>query len=310
MTAPHPANPATNFPAFVAAGEALTDLIRTGPDGWRSLVGGSTWNVARVVASLGVPSAFAGAISRDVFGAQLAAANAAAGLDGRFLQQLDKAPLLAVVHELDPPEYFFIGDDSADLHFDAAQLPQGWQSGARWVHFGGISLARQPLADKLLALAEDLKLHGVSISYDPNFRALMDQRYDAVLQRMAALADVIKVSDEDLRGLFRTGDAEQAFGMLRELNPDAIYLYTRGADGAQLYKGAGSWSAPAPKIAVVDTVGAGDASIGALLYSLIERPAEALESHLRFAVAAGAAACLAPGATPPTLQQVMNLMSS
>ena len=35
-----------HFPAFVAAGEALTDLIRTGPDGWRSLVGGSTWNVA------------------------------------------------------------------------------------------------------------------------------------------------------------------------------------------------------------------------------------------------------------------------
>ncbi|KQV90287.1 sugar kinase [Massilia sp. Root351] len=299
-----------DFPAFVAAGEALTDLIRSGPDGWRSLVGGSTWNVARVVASLGVPSAFAGAVSRDVFGAQLAAANAAAGLDGRFLQQLDKAPLLAVVHELDPPNYFFIGDDSADLHFDAALLPQGWQAGARWVHFGGISLARQPLADKLLAMAEDLKRHGVSISYDPNFRALMDRRYDAVLQRMAALADLIKVSDEDLRGLFRTGDAELAFGKLRAMNPDAIYLYTRGADGAQLYQGANCWKAPAPEIAVVDTVGAGDASIGALLYSFIGRPAEKLQSHLRFAVAAGAAACLAPGATPPTLQQVTNLMSS
>jgi len=297
-----------DFPAFVAAGEALTDLIRTGPDGWRSLVGGSTWNVARVVASLGLPSAFAGAVSRDVFGAQLAAANAAAGLDGRFLQQLDKAPLLAVVHELDPPAYFFIGDDSADLHFDAAALPPGWQAGARWVHFGGISLARQPLSDKLLALAEELKLHGVSISYDPNFRALMDQRYDPILRRMAALADVIKVSDEDLRGLFRTGDADQAFAALRAMNPDAVYLYTRGEHGARIYQGASSWSAPAPTISVVDTVGAGDASIGALLYSFIARPADTLEGHLGFAVAAGAAACTAPGATPPTLQQVMQLM--
>ena len=298
-----------HFPAFVAAGEALTDLIRTGPDGWRSLVGGSTWNVARVVASLGLPSAFAGAISRDVFGAQLAAANAAAGLDGRFLQQLDKAPLLAVVHELDPPEYFFIGDDSADLHFNAAQLPHGWQSGARWVHFGGISLAREPLAGKLMALAEELKRQGVSISYDPNFRALMDQRYDAVLHRMATLADVIKVSDEDLRGLFRCADAEQAFASLRAMNPDAIYLYTRGEHGARIYRGASSWSAPAPRIAVVDTVGAGDASIGALLYSFIARPDDTLEAHLRFAVAAGAAACTAPGATPPTLQQVTGLMA-
>jgi len=74
------------LPHFVAAGEALTDLLRSGPQGWTSQVGGSTWNVARVVARLGMPSAFAGAVSRDVFGAALAAANEAAGLDRRFLQ--------------------------------------------------------------------------------------------------------------------------------------------------------------------------------------------------------------------------------
>ncbi len=53
-----------SFPTFVSAGEALTDMLRTGPDTWSSQVGGSTWNVARVMARLGVPSAFAGAVSR------------------------------------------------------------------------------------------------------------------------------------------------------------------------------------------------------------------------------------------------------
>ena len=62
-----------NFPAFVSAGEALTDMLRTGADEWSSQVGGSTWNVARVMARLGVPSAFAGAVSLDVFGDALAA---------------------------------------------------------------------------------------------------------------------------------------------------------------------------------------------------------------------------------------------
>lgn len=298
------------LPQFVAAGEALTDLLKTGPDSWSSQVGGSTWNVARVVARLGIPSAFAGAVSRDVFGGELAAANAAAGLDPRFLQQIDRSPLLAVVHERNPPQYFFVGDDSADLHFDAALLPPGWQRGARWVHFGGISLAREPLAGKLLALAAELKANGVAISYDPNFRALMDRRYDSTLHRMAALADVIKVSDEDLLGLFRCDDADAAFAALRKLNPAATYLYTLGARGARLYQGEIAWQASAPQIEVVDSVGAGDASIGALLYSLMARPSSDGGAHLRFAVAAGAAACTAAGATPPELAAVERLLAA
>src|SRR5438093_1288520 len=99
------------FPDFVAAGEALTDLLHEGGASWTSQTGGSTWNVARVMASLEVRSAFAGAISTDVFGAALLAANTAAGLDGRFLQQVARSPLLAVVYQRDPPKYFFVGDD-------------------------------------------------------------------------------------------------------------------------------------------------------------------------------------------------------
>ncbi|WP_371765600.1 carbohydrate kinase [Massilia sp.] len=295
------------FPRFVAAGEALTDLLKTGGDTWSSQVGGSTWNVARVVARLGMPSAFAGAVSRDVFGQALTDASAQAGLDLRFLQQLDRSPLLAVVHELDPPQYFFVGDDSADLHFDPNLLPDGWQRYVTYVHFGGISLARQPLADRLLDMATLLKREGVAISYDPNFRTLMDAKYDLTLQRMAALADVIKVSDEDLHGLFRCADAEHAFGLLRSMNPEAIYLYTQGAKGAWLYKGQDAWQAPAPAVEVVDTVGAGDASIGALIHSLSSSPSRDGGEHLRFAVAAGAAACMKTGASPPLVEEVEEL---
>jgi fructokinase len=295
------------LPRFVAAGEALTDLLATGPGTWASQTGGSTWNVARVVARLGMPSAFAGAVSRDVFGAELAAANTAAGLDDRFLQQVDRPPLLAVVHERHPPRYFFIGTDSADLHFDPRRLPDGWREKAEWVHFGGISLARAPLAGTLVALARELGQRGTKISYDPNHRALMDEGYDATLREMVALADVVKISDEDLRGLFRHDDAGAAFAALRSWNPAATYLYTRGGDGAHLVRPDGVWRAAAPRVDVVDTVGAGDASIGALLYSLMTWPERAGGSHLRFAVAAGTAACRAAGAQPPALEAVLAL---
>jgi fructokinase len=297
----------TGLPRFVAAGEALTDLLTTGPGTWTSQAGGSTWNVARVVARLGIPGAFAGAVSRDVFGLELAAANAAAGLHPGFLQQVDRPPLLAVVHERHPPRYFFIGTDSADLHFDPERLPAGWRESAAWVHFGGISLAREPLAGTLVALARDLKGRGTKISYDPNFRALMDERYDDTLRTMVGLADVVKVSDEDLRGLFRHDDIDAAFASLRALNPAATYLFTRGGDGARLVRPDGNWHAAAPRVDVVDTVGAGDASIGALLYSLMTWPERAGGSHLRFAVAAGTAACRVAGAQPPALDAVLEL---
>lgn len=300
----------TAFPIFVAAGEALTDMIVQDPAQrqWLSQTGGSTWNVARAMARLDTPTAFAGAISRDVFGDALWQASEAARLDLRFLQRYDKSPLLAIVHRTDPPAYFFVGDDSADLQFDAAALPQGWQAHCKWAHFGGISLARQPLADKLVALAEQLKRDGVRISYDPNYRLLMDQRYDATLRRMTELADVIKVSEEDLEGLFRTYDIDQAFATLRSWNPAATCLYTKGGDGASLHIGDVAWHLPAPSITVADTVGAGDASIAALAWSMMHRPQYQPAQHLQFTVAAGAAACMAPGASPPSLAQIEALI--
>lgn len=298
----------SGLPQFVSAGEALTDLIRAGSDQWTSRTGGAGLNVARAMAGLGVPSAFAGAISTDVFGQALLASAGDAGLDLRFLQKTAHAPLLAVVHETAPPDYFFIGSDSADLQFRPEDLPSDWESAVRWVHFGGISLAREPLSSRLVALARRLKSLGVRISYDPNFRKLMDESYDPVLAAMARLADVIKVSDEDLCGLFRSDDVRAGLSRLRAMNPAAAILFTRGAAGAELHMGGTAWHAPAPAITVVDTIGAGDASISALLFSLMHDPDAGGADHLAFAVAAGAAACTQAGATPPTCEQVVALL--
>jgi fructokinase len=158
-----------------------------------------------------------------------------------------------------------------------------------------------------VALAAELKAAGVRISYDPNFRVFMSADYDATLKRMTELADVIKVSDEDLGGLFRHDDIEASFAVLRGWNPQATFLYTRGEHGATLYDGTGAWHASPPKIEVIDSVGAGDASIGGLLYSLMSRPEHGGAEHLRFAVAAGAGACLGAGASPPDVALVEKL---
>ena len=298
-------------PVMLCAGEALTDMIEQGKDTWVARVGGSTWNVARALASLGEKTAFAGAISQDRFGDALWAASEEVGLDLRLLQRLPRSPLLAIVEKSEPPHYFFIGDDSADLHFDPSQYPAGWTDSLQWAHFGGISLARQPLASTLVALAKQLKAQGVSISYDPNYRNLMDERYTPTLEAMASIADVIKVSDDDLSGLFPGLGVIDAFARLRAMNPAALFLLTRGGQGASLFRGEESVHAMALRVAVVDTVGAGDASIAGLLHSLSRQPARSLQSHLHAALAAGSAACLQAGATPPTpaaMHQLFELL--
>jgi fructokinase len=296
---------------MLCAGEALTDLIHQGNEVWVSRVGGSTWNVARALAVLGERTAFAGAISRDRFGDALWKASEEVGLDVRLLQRPDRSPLLAVVEQGEPPRYFFVGDDSADLHFDPQALPAGWSSALRWAHFGGISLAREPLASRLVSLAERLKAEGVQISYDPNYRNLMGESYAPILRRMAAIADVIKVSDDDLRGLFPGVSLDDALQRVRGDNPTGYCLFTRGSQGASLFHGADRVDARAPQVDVVDTVGAGDASVAGLLHSLASHPERRLQSHLHAALAAGSAACLQAGATPPqpsTMHQMFALL--
>lgn len=294
-------------PQLLCAGEALTDLIDQGEDRWVSRVGGSVWNVARALAALGEATAFAGAVSRDRFGDALWAASEAVGLDTRLMQRVPHSPLLAIVERSEPPSYFFVGDDSADLHFDVDALPTGWSATLRWAHFGGISLARQPLAGRLVALAERLKAQGVAISYDPNYRKVMTASYTPTLERMSALADLIKVSDDDLRGLFPGLSVEQGLSRLRLLNPRAMCLLTRAGEGASLFYGEWQADARAPRVAVVDTVGAGDASAAGLLHSLSRHPDRSLQSHLHAALAAGSAACLQSGATPPSPESMDRL---
>jgi fructokinase len=226
----------------------------------------------------------------------------------RFLQRVERPPLLAIVHQTHPPAYFFMGENGADLAFDPAHLPAGWMDEVKWAHFGCISLVRQPLGDTLAALAAQLRAHGVKISFDPNYRNLMEHGYEPTLRKMAALADLIKVSDEDLRMIFKTADEAAALAQLRAMNPAATVMVTRGPEAALLIDGNSVIEAKPPRIEVVDTVGAGDASIGGLLFSLLSAPQRAWPEHLEFALAAGAAACRHAGAHAPTLDEVVALL--
>ena len=298
MTAP--------LPRYVVFGEALTDLIREADGRWTERPGGSCWNVARVGARLGIATGCATSVSNDYFGARLVAESRAAGLDARYLQVLDRSPLLAMVTSTRPPAYQFVGDDSADLHFDPARLPAGWLDAAEVVHVGGISLARRPLADRLLRVALDAVAAGKRLAFDPNWRTPMaDPAWRAVFEALLPACHYLKVSDEDLAQLYPGLDETAALAALRAAaRPETALMYTRGARGLRLLAGSAVIEQPAPATAVADTVGCGDAAMGAWMATLLEDPAASLALQARRAAAAAAVVASRTGAYAPLPHEV------
>jgi fructokinase len=283
----------TPFPRYVVFGEALTDMIRQDDGTWHSHPGGSCWNVARVGARLGLPTGYAGAVSNDAFGDEIAEAGAQAGLDGRFLQRVDAPPFIAMVTSRHPPRYVFLGENSADLHFQPARLPEGWIEAAEVIHLGSLSLARQPLAQRLVEQATLARRAGRRIAFDPNFRNEMrDPSYRPVFRQVASLAHYIKVSDEDLEGLFPG------------LAPDADILLTRGANGLCLVSGESVLEAPARRVAVADTVGCGDAAMAGWITGMLLHPGMPAPRRLARIAAVAAVAAMHAGPYAPSALEV------
>lgn len=299
----------TTLPRLLVFGEALTDFVRRGDNQWHSVAGGSCWNVARVASTLGVHTGWGGAVSRDLFGEELVSKSEQAGLDMRFVQVVDKPPLIAMVHRTDPPDYFFLGTDTADLAFDAQALPSGWQAHCNIAHFGCISLVRQPLGQHLVGIARQLGEYGARISFDANYRNLMGPDYPAFFEEMVAHSDIVKVSDEDLARIYPNDTPATVLARLRDRMQAGWLLYTRGSQGMSLYAEGQCIDQAAIRVDVADTVGAGDACIAGLLVSLQTRPEASLAQHLRFAAATAAAACTRTGAYAPTRAEVDQLLN-
>jgi fructokinase len=291
----------------VSAGEALIDFLEQQDGSWLARPGGAGWNVARALAKIGLPAAFAGGISDGPLGEPTLAASREAGLELRYLRRYSAPPLLAFVPFGPNPDYFFVGNGSADLLYQTEELQADLKNVAL-IHFGGISLARPPLTQRLTELAQRARASGVRISFDPNYRKLMDPSYRPTLERFCRLADLLKVSDEDLAGLFPELSPQQALQRLSEWMEGRPLVLTKGAEGAELHLGGSVWTLPAFKVAVRDTVGAGDALAAGLIASWLSESEAGWEAHLRFGLAAAAAACQHAGAYAPTLDDVAQLL--
>ena len=119
------------------------------------------------------------------------------------------------------------------------------------------------------------------------------------------LADLVKISEEELVFLTGENDLEKGAQFLIDQYGLKLVLITLGPGGAYAHNRIGSGRRPTYQVKVVDTTGAGDAFTGGFLYQLLKSgkapddltPAE-LDEFLDFANAVGSIATTKKGAIP------------
>ena len=259
---------------------------------------------------LGAPAGFLCGLSTDLFGAMLEDALAASRVDASLCVRSARPTTLAFVRLTDgQAEYAFYDEGTALRSLTPGDLPALPEAVAA-LFLGGISLVAEPCATAFEALAQR-EAGRRAIVLDPNVRPSFvadEPAYRARIERLVALADVVKVSDEDLRWLLGPGEVRTLTGSLLARGPSLVCV-TAGPEGATGYTGRGAVHVPAPRAEVVDTVGAGDTFDAGLMASLhaaglLEPGLPGLtEDALRDALALGARAAAVtvsrPGADPP-----------
>jgi fructokinase len=298
-------------------GEALIDLVQLGaPGDYRARPGGSPFNVAVGLARLGHRTSLMARLADNTFGRILRTHAAAEGVGLTCSPHAAEPTTLAVVSMDDEGRatYDFYLDGTADWQWTQAETTRIPPDTAV-LHFGSVASWTPPGSEHIHSAVQRLRAHGAAlISYDPNIRpALLGNptRSRQSVERGVGVAHIVKASREDVEWLYPDTPIERIAARWLDLG-SLLVVVTDGPDGAHAFHSdAGSISRPGRKVAVVDTVGAGDAFTAGLLGALLRRglhtpqtfaaaaPAE-LASAVDDAVLVSALTCERLGADPPT----------
>ncbi|HBP39062.1 MAG TPA: carbohydrate kinase [Clostridiales bacterium] len=307
-----------------AIGELLIDFTPAGHSAqnrplFEQNPGGGPANALACLSRLGCTTAFIGKVGADQFGYSLKAAMDQLGISTRGLVMTSSCHTsLAFVHldERGERTFSFYRNPGADLLLEPSELSYNLIDDCRIFHFGAVSMTADPARQATLTAVRYAREQGKLISFDPNLRLPLwatEEIARQVILQAIPLADVLKISEEEL--VFLTGETDMVRGadsILRQ-NSLKLVLVTMGPRGA--YARAASCEAwrPAYDVRTIDTTGAGDAFTGSFLYQILQSgktvqslTEDDLTAFLAFSNACGSLTTTRRGGFPamPTLSEV------
>ncbi|MCM3630480.1 carbohydrate kinase [Paenibacillus glycanilyticus] len=280
--------------------------------------GGAPANVSAAIARLGGRSSFAGKVGDDPFGHYLKAALEEEKVDTSMLLMDEEArTTLAFVSLEASGERDFVFNRGADRLVETNEIDRSRLYAASVLHFGSATaLLDDPFRSTYVELMQGAAENGFPfLSFDPNYRkdlwAGRMPEFIKLAREGAAIADLVKVSEEELHLMTGEADRTAAVRSLHELGAKRVCV-TLGKNGTLVSDGRALVQVPSIRVQSIDSTGAGDAFVGALLQKISglnepkSVPFEQLLSFVEFANKVGAIVCTKVGAIAalPTLEEV------
>ncbi|MFE9923543.1 carbohydrate kinase [Streptomyces sp. NPDC005774] len=308
--------------SFTVLGEcvadAFTDPARSSSDelALRALPGGGPANTAVALARLGTRTRFLGRFSHAVFGALFHARLSASGVDLTGSVTAAPEPSTLAVADLDDSgqaTYTFYADSAADWQWTDDELAGARLDDAACLHAGSLALIQQPGGSRIEDNLARAREH-VTVSIDPNVRPLLvsPSVYRERLPRWCALADILRLSEDDLALLLPGVGPEEACDTWHAAGARLLVI-TSGGRGALASPDGLRVTVPAPAVDVVDTVNAGDSFTAGLLHRLSALghlggrldalSLEDVTDSCSFAAHVAAVTCSVHGANPPWVDE-------
>lgn len=318
------------MPDVLSIGELLIDFVSTETDatlsespGFIKAPGGAPANVAVGLAKLGIDSGFIGKIGDDPFGEFLRTTLEQSSVDTQgLISGVGVRTTLAFVAARSDgqKDICFYRNPGADILLRPDELNSKAIQSAKALHYGSVSLSHRPSRDATMEAIRIAKDAGVLLSYDPNLRlSLWDDPQEAWnwIWKVMPNADVVKLADEEWEFITGTEDLDAGCDKIFEVGRPLI-IVTLGKDGCYFNNGEVSGHLDGFAVDAIDTLGAGDAFVAAMLSQLLDGPApvtldeDALRKILRYANAAGALATQEVGVIPalPSRAQIQQFLEA
>lgn len=245
------------------------DLI--GGHSFEKQAGGAPANVCATIAKLGGEALFSGKVGNDPFGHFLKNTLEEINVDTTMLLLDENYPTtMAFVSLMENGERDFWFNRGADAHLTEIELDKEKLESAKILHFGSATaLIDMPFQATYLNTMKTAKRKGQFISFDPNYRSDLwkgrESDFVTLAKEAISQSDFLKVSDEELTLISGEEDLEKGIQVLHELGVSVIAT-TLGKDGTLISTGKGQEIVPSMKIKAIDTTGAGDSFVGAMLF--------------------------------------------
>lgn len=286
--------------------------------------GGAPANVAVAAARMGSQTSFIGKVGQDLFGDWLIKVLDQEGVDtsGMVLDDQARTSLTFIgMPDEHHAEFVFYRNPGADMRLSQEDLNLDLLMKTRALHIDSVSFTSHSYTEATLKAIEIVKKTGGFISYDVNYRPTMwSSSSDAIsaAKVLIPLSDLIKLNDLELELI--TGLVDPITGGEKILAMGGqCCLVTLGDQGSYYITQNQNGFVPAFQVKTIDSIGCGDAYLGALLHQLLQFDSletglqkKNLEQVLKFAAAAGALTATKRGALPaiPYRQEVDHFLDN